>query len=358
MTPGKRSAVRIRLKGVNRVRKRLASGDMRTYYYAWKGGPRLEGEPGSPEFHASYIAAGARISRLPADQLASVIDEYRHSSEFSALAERTRKDYNKLLLKIEEEFGDFPLSALGDRRTRGEFMAWRDRNALRSRRQADYAYAVLARVLSWSHNRGITAINPCERGGRVYRASRSDRVWAKTDEEAFYASAPTHLHLALALALWTGQRQGDLLRLTWTAYDGKTIRLRQGKTGAAVKIPVGTDLAAKLDKERERQTALTTSAIARPVLVTIGGQAWTEGGFRASWRKGCDAAGIKGLTFHDLRGTAVTRLAQAGCTVPEIATITGHSLKDVGSILDSHYLNRDDGLARNAIQKLEVSQML
>lgn len=40
--------------------------------------------------------------------------------------------------------------------------------------------------------------------------------------------------------------------------------------------------------------------------------------------------------------------------VPEIATITGHSLKDVGAVLDSSYLNRDYGLAASAIEKLET----
>jgi len=62
---------------------------------------------------------------------------------------------------------------------------------------------------------------------------------------------------------------------------------------------------------------------------------------------------VTDLTFHDLRGTAVTRLAVAKCTVPEIASITGHSLKEVGSILDSHYLHRDPALGESAIQKLE-----
>jgi hypothetical protein len=45
-----------------------------------------------------------------------------------------------------------------------------------------------------------------------------------------------------------------------------------------------------------------------------------------------------GVTFNDLRGTAVTRLALVGCTEAEIASITGHSLRDVRSILDAHYL--------------------
>jgi hypothetical protein len=60
-----------------------------------------------------------------------------------------------------------------------------------------------------------------------------------------------------------------------------------------------------------------------------------------------------GVTFNDLRGTAVTRLALAECTEAAIATITGHSLHDVRSILDAHYLHRDPALARSAIRKLE-----
>lgn len=89
------------------------------------------------------------------------------------------------------------------------------------------------------------------------------------------------------------------------------------------------------------------------ILQTECGRPWTESGFRASWRKACEKAGVTGVTFHDLRGTAVTRLAIAGCTVAEIATIAGHSLRDVGAILDAHYLHRSPELAQSAIRKLE-----
>jgi hypothetical protein len=63
--------------------------------------------------------------------------------------------------------------------------------------------------------------------------------------------------------------------------------------------------------------------------------------------------GVSGLTFHDLRGSAVVRLALAEATVPQIATFTGHSLKDVEAILDAHYLGRDIQLAEAAVLKLE-----
>ncbi len=348
--------MRVHLKGINRITKKLASGQTVTYFYAWKGGPRLEGTPGSPEFHASYNAAVASRRAAPKDQLRAILDKFERSSDFLDLADKTRKDYKKHIRAIEDEFGDLPIAALEDRRVRGDFLAWRDRIGAKSRRQADYRFSVLARILSWAFNRGLVPSNPCERPGRLYRSSRSENIWTEVDEAAFYAKAPDHLHLALTLALWTGQRQGDLLRLTWSAYDGTHIRLKQRKTGARVIIPAGAPLRAALDAakaKRLNRDPKDTKPLPLTILATEGGTTWTESGFRASWRKACAKAGVVGVTFHDLRGTAVTRLALAECSEAEIATITGHSLKDVGAILDAHYLKRDSGLAASAIRKLE-----
>ena len=336
--------MRIRLKGINTVRAQLADGRVATYYYLGKGGPRLHGKPGSEEFQASYNEAIARRTQTQHGALLSILQAYQQSQDFLALADRTRADYVGKIRIIEKKFGDFPLDALSDRRARGVFMGWRDELAMRSRRQADYTWVVLARVLSWALNRSMIIANPCEKGGRLYRGSRADKIWSSDDEALFLARAPKHLHLPLLLALWTGQRQGDLLRLPWSAYDGTHIRLRQSKTGARVVIPVGAPLKSALDATPKRSTLILTSTDNKP---------WTEDGFRSSWRKACASAGVIGLTYHDLRGTAVTRLAVAGCTEAEIAAITGHSMRDVAAILDAHYLHRDPALAESAIRKLE-----
>jgi integrase len=134
------------------------------------------------------------------------------------------------------------------------------------------------------------------------------------------------------------------LRLPWSSYDGKNIRLRQSKTGRRVVIPIGAPLRAALHQAPKRSMIILTNSDGGP---------WTSDGFRASWAKACKRAGIIGVTFNDLRGTAVTRLAIAGCTEAEIATITGHSLRDVRTILDMHYLARDPALGESAIRKLE-----
>jgi integrase len=337
--------MRMRIKGINSNTKRLADGTLRTYWYAWKGGPPLRGEPGSPEFIASYNEAAARKVTPPHGKLLSVLQAYQGSDDFrDGLAPRTRSDYVGKIKLIEKAFGDFPLSAMTDVRTRGIFKAWRERLAVASRRQADYAWVVLARVLSWGMDRGLVAANPCARGGRLYRGSRAENIWTTADEAAFLERAPAHLHLPLLLALWTGQRQGDLLRLPWSAYDGKHIRLRQSKGGTRVVIRVGAPLKVVLDAATKRSPIILTNKDGKP---------WTPDGFRASWGKACKAAGIVGVTFHDLRGTAVTRLALAECTEAEIATITGHSLRSVRAIIDTHYLSRDPALGDSAIAKLE-----
>ena len=173
-----------------------------------RGGPRLVGDYGSPEFIASYNAAIATKVAAPEGRLLSLLQGYQTSQDFLSLRDRTRADYIKQIAKIEHRFGDAPLKALSHPRTRGVFLDWRDELALKSKRQADYAYTVLARVLSWAKDRGKIPVNPCERGGRVYHGTRVDFVWSTEDEAAFLQHAPAHLHLPLLLALWTGQRQG------------------------------------------------------------------------------------------------------------------------------------------------------
>ncbi len=344
--------MRVLLKGIHTATKRLANGERVTYHYAWRGGPRIEGEPGSAAFVAAYNAAiAARKTELaPRSTMSFLLDSYQDSQDFLKLAPRTRADYAKHLVAITAKFGTFPVKLLADRRCRADFLGWRDELAKRSPRQADYAWTVLARVLSWSVERGHIETSPCTKGGRLYDGNRAEKVWKPEDEAAFLATASPPIALAMMMALWTGQRQGDLLALTWFAYDGETIRLRQSKTGVRVTIPVGGPLRAALDAAR------VGAAKDGRILRNSAGEPWTADGFRASWGKTCKRAGIAGLTFHDLRGTAVTHLFAAQCTEAEVATITGHSLQDVQSILDANYFSRDIALARSGIAKLEAAR--
>ena len=127
--------MRIRLKGLNSITKRLADGTNRTYSYAWKGGPALHGEPGTAAFIASYNEAVARKVTPARGKLLSLLQDYQASEDFRSRADSTRRGYVALIRRIEQAFGDFPLSGLSDRRTRGIFMAWRDGLAVNAGRR-------------------------------------------------------------------------------------------------------------------------------------------------------------------------------------------------------------------------------
>lgn len=331
--------MRVELKGIHKVR---AKG--RDYFYAWRGGPRLVGEPGSAAFIASYQEAHSSIRKPDKKLLRSAIASFKQSAAFTTkIRKRTQEDYLKQIAKIEAEYGDLPIAALEDPRITMEFRQWRDSMA-KSPRQADYAWTVLMRILSWMREGGLTTYRPPDRIEPLYAGDRSDIVWEDIEIAAFIGKASAPMIEAMVIAADTGQRQGDLLAVTWSAYDGRAIRLRQSKTGAGVIIPVTTRLKNILDR-KQRGRALT-------ILTDSKGRPWNADAFRKAWRAATAAAGVKGKTFHDLRGTAVTRLAEAGCSPAEIATITGHSMKDIGAMLD-RYMKRTGKLAFAAIAKLE-----
>jgi integrase len=333
----------VKLRGVKKVSRKLASGQVQTYWYAWIGGPRLAGRPGSPEFVASYNEAVAQRRSQGRGTLQSTVGKFRASSAFAKLSSSSKRAYSMYLKLIEAEFGDMPLAALNDRHVRRDFLEWRDTLA-DTPRKADYAWTVLARVLSFAKDRAMISSNPCERGGRLYRADRVDLIWKEDHLDRLFAVASKEIKAAVTLALWTGQRQGDLLTLPWSAFDGEYLYVKQSKTGRRVRVPASAEL---------RATIASLPKVGPIMLTSSNGRPWTSDGFRASFRKACAKAGIDQLTFHDLRGTAVTRLAVAGCTESEIAAITGHGHKDVGVLFDRHYLSRANALGESAISKLE-----
>jgi integrase len=293
----------------------------------------------------SYNEAAAKKVAPPTGVLLALLFRYQESADFQfGITPRTRRDYVKRIKWIEKAFGDFPIKALDDPRAKAKFLEWRDQLAQTSLRQADYAYATLARILSWAHDRGLIAKNPCVKGGRLYHGSRVHKIWDDEDVARFLRTAPPYLRLAMLLAINTGQRQGDLLKLPWSSYDGKVIKLRQRKTGAYVSIPVAAALKVALDAAPRRSPIMLTNSEGGP---------WSEGGFQSAWARTAARAGIRGLTFHDLRGTAVVTLARAGCNEVEIYAITGHKPGDVRAILTAHYLPRDAEVAGNAIAKLD-----
>ena len=153
------------------------------------------------------------------------------------------------------------------------------------------------------------------------------------------------------------------IRLEWSQYSGTTILLRQRKTKALVPIHVSQNLRRTLDGMPRLGKNILTRTDGRPWFTDANDKALSK-----AWSAHMIVCGLRPqnyasltqqeksqfLRFNDLRGTAVTLLAEAGCEVPQIASITGHTLQSATRILEK-YMAMTPALSRAAIQAFESS---
>src|SRR5215475_7289418 len=97
--------VKIDLRGIATVQSKG-----RTYHYAWRGGPRLRGEPGSPEFVNSYNEAIADHRAPDQNRFRSVIANYKGSAFYRGLQPSTRAEWGKWLDRISDYFGELRIA--------------------------------------------------------------------------------------------------------------------------------------------------------------------------------------------------------------------------------------------------------
>ncbi|WP_205736261.1 site-specific integrase [Acidiferrobacter sp. SPIII_3] len=120
-------------------------------------------------------------------------------------------------------------------------------------------------------------------------------------------------------AIETAMRRGEIAAMRWDHLDGpsgpqcrqaRVLLIPETKTGTPRRIPLSTTALAVLDglprRLDGRVFGVHTGSISR------------------AFAEVCKAAGITGLTFHDLRHEATSRLFEKGLNPMQVAAITGH----------------------------------
>lgn len=313
----------VRLKGLNKVTKRLADGRRVTYWYAWKGGPRLDGQPGTPEFVASYNRAVAIRKTPKSETLAALVQRFRASPEFTRMADSTKAEWRRWLDRIEAaDISTLTWSALNDREVREVLLEWRDTYADRPR-TADYGVQVLSRILTFAEDRGLLKANHMKGVATLHRSDRADQIWTAEEIEAFCAVASPEVGRALRLACYTGLRRGDLIDLRWGEVGATHIVRTTQKAGKIVTVPLTTEALAVF-AELKRHNG--------HVLLNSRGKPWTADGLENRIGKAKGKAGVK-KRLHDARGTFATRLRLAGLTRDEIAAVMGWEVERIERLL-------------------------
>jgi integrase len=327
--------MRVALKGIAKVK---AKGH--TYHYAWRGGPRLRGEPGTPEFIASYNEAIANLRAPDTGRFRALVTTYKASEAYTSLASSTKKDWGRWLDRIADYFGELRIAQF-DRteKIRPVIKTWRNQFAAKPR-TADYALQVLSRVCAFGVDECRIASNPCEGFKQLYHANRSEIIWTDADIARLKQTCSPEVAHAVDLGAATGLRHGDLMRLSWSHVGEDAIVISTSKSNhkREAVIPLYDDLKAVLARIPKRSTVVLTNSQGRP---------WQ--GFSGSFDKAKKAAGIE-LHFHDLRGTAVTRFYNAGLPVRVIAEIVGWEEKSVDRIIGRY-------VSRNAATRAIIAQL-
>jgi integrase len=250
------------------------------------------------ENHGVYQAGDETVNSMN-----QVFDRYEAEC-VPELGARTQRDYRRHLLTLRQHFGAFVPGTIKPKDV-GRFL-----DVKTGKQHRNKVVAVLSSVMGFAVGAWYIDgcdVNPCQ---NVRRHECHPRTRYVTDDEfhAVRSLAPFSVQLAMDLALLTGQRQGDILDMTWLTVHETHIDVIQGKTGKHLGIRITPALEEVLLRARRYKPFIGPRLY---IVRTRNGEPYTHEGFRALWQRVMDEAMRLGAirtryTFHDLRAKCAT----------------------------------------------------
>lgn len=316
------AVTKIRLKYVNEYIDR--TGKLRRYFR--KGGKQLgplDGEPGSEEFmtaYAAYLAEKPKAAKttLHADSLGKLIIDFYGSRLFTDRKPSTRQLYKYALEPLAKEHGHRSASTMTAEH------AEKIINAIGAKRpgMGNLTRAVMRRVMQFAVKTKLRKDNPML-GIEAFKVGEH-HTWTDAELKKFEDKwrLGTRQRLAYALLLYTGQRVGDVAKMSRADVSDGLIHVVQQKTGAELWVPIHTELQRAMKACPAKGLTLVGDANGRPI---------KRAALSALMRMAIKDAGLpRRCVSHGLRKAAMRVLAESNATANQIASISGHkTLKEV-----------------------------
>lgn len=293
--------------------------------------------------HAAHQAADQAASAagkahaVRPQSIADLIARYRRSPEWEEKKQETKRDYEKALKPLENDWGHLPVAGLrrahvGKIRDR---YAWRqepdpanpnEMARVRNARQANRVVTVLSILLSYAVDPlGWREDNPALRPRRLRTDSDGYRPWTTAEFEQFWQRSNEEWRFAGLLALLTGQRGQDQVAMTWSDYDGTSLFVIQEKGRRSVKLWVECHPALRTALDRRRAALKDLTPAPLTILAQPDGKPWkTANKFQKAAGKAIRAAGLKDIVWHGLRGAAASWASDGGATEQMVRSLLGH----------------------------------
>ncbi|MGB0661296.1 MAG: tyrosine-type recombinase/integrase [Mangrovicoccus sp.] len=302
------------------VRKKFTTTKVikgRSYQYFRKDGKyiRLPDDPASEEYDKAYwrlMRGGDLVERKTSWN--NLILLYKKSPRWIDLKPITKREYTRYIEYLREKVGTQDTQKF----QRKHAIAIQQANSDKPR-TANYTLQVISVLFEFAIDLGWRSDNPAK-GVRKLKEGEGHTPWPEWAIEAFRAHATPEAALLFELALGTGQRAGDLIKMKWSDFDGQGIYVVQSKTGTKIWVPCTDELLNILRQTKKRGVFILTSQTGAPLTYSGAAQRLTRISKKANTRA---------YSLHGLRYSAASKLAELGATDAQIAAITGHKARSM-----------------------------
>jgi len=255
------------------------------------------------------------------DTIGALIDAYEAAWPAlpRKLSDGTRKQYRRHLKYPRAAWGDLPAASLRP----SHVQALIESIGATRPGTANNTLDALRAVCRWAMGpRELLERDPTL-GVRHFDKGAGHKPW--TPDQVTFATETFDgvLRRAFFLAIWTGQRVSDIVRLGWTDVDDRGFNLPQKKTGVQPWCPIFPELEAEMRSWERRPGPFLLQETGRNAGKPVStNQVWKL--FDMARKTHPELAGA---VWHGLRANAVIRLRQQGRTGQQISDAVGMSVE-------------------------------
>lgn len=297
------------------------------FYHVTTAGPRKWTPLGCER--AVALLAWARIEGAAPDPSVKTFEAIAQRYERQVMpgkAVRTQADNIKELALLRAVFGPMLIEHIKPHHVR-EYL---DRRGEKAKARANREKALLSHVFNKAREWGYTdSPNPCQ-GVKGFRELGRDRYVTDHEFRAVWAKAHPTVQDAMDIALLTGQRPADVLKIRREHIGDGVLRIVQNKTGAKRSIEITGELKAVIDRISERPRLRNG-----PMLIQDDdGKPLGTYALRSRFDKAREAAGVS-FQFRDIRAKAATDTGD----LAHSQLLLGHKRRE----MTEHYVKRRVG---------------
>ncbi len=198
--------------------------------------------------------------------------------------------------------------------------------------------ALLKGMFTKAIDYGYVTANPVKKVKMIPEGDCArERILTQEEEERLMSEAVPHLRPFLVIALNSGMRRGEILKLAWSEIDfrNRLVHVIKTKRNKNRVVPMNNVMYKTLQELRAEANGSERVYQSKHV----------QGAFETARKK----AGLSGLRLHDLRHTFATRLIQSGVDVFTVQKLLGHST----ITMTMRYVHSFEAQMRDAVAKLD-----